>query len=109
MDGAEGIGNGTLRMFADIFNRSQGGIDIAHIVHRIEHAEHINTVNSGTFNKFLHHVIGVVTVTQNVLPAEQHLLRCIGHGLFQFANTVPRIFTQVADTGIKRCPAPRLQ
>ena len=96
-------------MLVLLLDRAQCRLQVAHIVHRIEHAEHVHTVHRSALDKFFHHIIGVVPVTENILAAEQHLLRRIRHGFFQFADALPGIFPQVADTGIKGCPTPGLQ
>jgi len=83
-------------------------VDIAHVVHGIKHTEHIDAVNHTTLDKLVDHVIGIMPIAQNVLAAKQHLLRRVGHRRFQQAQPFPGVFAQIADTGIKRGAAPRL-
>ena len=93
-------------MFAYLNHGAQCSFKVAHIVHGVKYAEHIYAVYSSPFNKFLYHIIGIVTVAENILTAKQHLLWRVGHGFLDLANAVPRVFTQKANTGIKCSPTP---
>ena len=95
------VRNSTLSVLAHLLNGTQSGFKVAHVIHGVKHAEHINAIDRRTFDKLLYHVVGIVPVTQNILAAEQHLLWRIGHCLFNFPNTVPWILSQVANTGVK--------
>ncbi|ECV3332148.1 hypothetical protein ECA39_07340, partial [Salmonella enterica subsp. enterica serovar Montevideo] len=90
-------------------HRLQCGFHIARVVHGIEDAEHIHAVFDGAFDEALHHVIGVVAVAEQVLPAQQHLQRGFRHGFFQLAQAQPRVFAKKADAGVKGGAAPALQ
>ena len=109
MHRTQGIGDGALGMLAHFPHRLQRHLDIAHVVHGIEHAKYVDPVVGGTVHELLHHVVRVVAVSQDILPAEQHLLGCIGHGFLQFANALPGILTQVADTGVEGSASPGFQ
>ncbi len=85
-----------------------GVLNVAHVVHRIKDAEHIDTVDHATLDKLIHYVIGIMPVAQDILAAKQHLLGRVGHGGFQQAQSFPGIFAQIADTGIKGRAAPGL-
>ncbi len=63
----------------------------------------------GALHEALHHVIGVVAVAEQVLAAEQHLQRGLGHRLFQLAQADPRVLAEKADAGVKGGAAPALQ
>ena len=90
-------------------HRPQGGLHIARVVHGVEHAEHVHAVFDGALSEALHHVIGVVAVTKQVLAAQQHLQRGLRHGLFQLAQANPRVFAEKADAGVKGGAAPALE
>ena len=96
-------------VLALLHDRSDGALDIAHVIHGVEHTEYIHPVFGSAFNKSVDHIIGIVTVAKQVLTAQQHLLRGLGHGVFQFTNTLPGIFPQITNTGVKGGPAPGLQ
>ena len=109
MHRAQGIGDGALGVLAHFLDRLQGDLQVAHIVHGIEHPEHVDTVAGSPLHELRHHIIGVVAVTENILTPKQHLLGGIRHGFFQLPNTLPGIFTQIANTGVEGCPAPGFQ
>ena len=71
---------------------------IARIVHGIEDTKHVDTVDGRPLDEFLDHVVGIMTITEDVLSPEQHLLPGIGHGLLQRAQAFPRILAEIADT-----------
>ncbi|MNT32231.1 hypothetical protein D3C72_1681010 [compost metagenome] len=95
-------------MLAQLLDRLERGLQVARIVHRVEHAEHIDTIKGGALDEFLHHVIGVVPIAEQVLPTQEHLLAGIGHGLFQLTDAMPWIFTQVTNAGIESRATPGL-
>ena len=59
-------------------------------------------------NKILYDVIRVRTIAEDVLPSEEHLKFCVLKTIAEFAQSVPGIFMQEADAGIKCCTAPAL-
>ena len=93
-------------MLALLFDGTQGSFEIARIVHSVEYAKDIDAIYSGALDEFFHDIIGVVPIAQQVLASQQHLLARVGHGLLEFANALPRVFSQVADTGIEGRTAP---
>ena len=105
---AGGVGNGALGVLAVLFHRTQCRFQITRIVHRIEHAEHVDAVDRSALDKLLHHIVGIVAIAQQVLPTQQHLLARVGHGLLQLTDALPRILAEVADTGIERRSTPAL-
>ncbi|GAA5745122.1 hypothetical protein Sent08_04245 [Salmonella enterica] len=106
---AGGVGERALGVRAVAAHRLQCGFHIARVVHGIEDAEHIHAVFDGAFDEALHHVIGVVAVAEQVLPAQQHLQRGFGHGLFKLAQAQPRVFAEEADAGVKGGAAPAFE
>jgi len=59
---AGGVGNGALSMsigseycFYRVFN-------VTHVVHRIKNTEHVNTVDCAALDKFIDHIIGIMTI-----------------------------------------------
>src|SRR5690554_1375162 len=103
---AGGVGNGALSVLAGLANRLDSSRQVARVVHRIKNTEHVYAVLGGTVYKPLYHVIRIVTVAQKVLATQQHLLGRVGHGFFQLADTIPGVFAQVTDTGIKGSTTP---
>ena len=106
MNRAHCVRNSTLCMFAYLLNSTQCRFQVSHIVHGIKNTENINTIKSRTFNKLFYYIISIMSVAQNILTSKQHLLWRIGHSLFNFTNTIPGVFTQKPNTGIKGCSTP---
>ena len=85
-----------------------GGLDVAVVVERIEDAEYVYAVFDRLIHEAAQHVIAVMPITQNVLPAQQHLQRRVGDQLLDFAQALPRIFIQKAKAGVESRAAPAL-
>ena len=109
MHRADGVSNGALGVFALFDDGGDGALDVAHVVHGIEYPEHIHATFGGALHKRIHHIIRIVTIAEQVLSAQQHLLGRIGHGFFQLADTLPGVFAQITDAGIKSRAAPGFQ
>ena len=107
--GAGGVGDGALGMLASLTNGLDRTIQVTRIVHGVENPEHVYAVLGGTLTETVDHIIGVMTVTQQVLATQQHLLLGVGHSLFQFTDALPGIFAQVTDAGVEGSSAPGFQ
>ena len=105
---ADRVGDRSLRVFADFECRLDGCLQVTHVVHRVEDAEHVYAVDGAALHELAHEIVGVVAITENVLPTKQHLLRRIRHRSLQTPNTLPRILAEVTDTGVKCRAAPGL-
>jgi hypothetical protein len=78
---ADGVGHGPLRVRIDGLQRGAHRLlEVAQVVHRIEDAEHPDAVERRALDELVHHVIRIVAVAEQVLAAQQHLLRRVGHG-----------------------------
>src|SRR5690606_16760966 len=106
---AGGVGNGALGVLAGLANSLDRTIHVAGIVHGIENTEHVYTVFGGTLTETVNHIIRIVTIAQQILAAQKHLLLSVRHGFFQFADALPRVFAQVTNTGVKGSPTPGFQ
>ena len=102
------IGNGALCMFADRQRRFDGGFEVAHVIERIEDAKNVHPVYGAALDKFFDEIVGVMSIAENILAAEQHLLRRIGHRFLEAAYTFPWIFAEITNAGIERRTAPAL-
>ena len=89
--------------------RLDRGFDIAHVIHCIEDAEHVHAILGSALDKGFDDVVGVVTVAECILTAQQHLHRRIRHGFFQQSQALPGIFAEVAYAGVEGCTAPGFQ
>ena len=80
VDGADGIADGGFDMFATGFHFPHGPFDVADIVQGVEDAEDVDAVGGRPFDESFQHIIGIVPIADQVLPAEQHLKFGVGHG-----------------------------
>ena len=78
-------------MFTHLDGRGDRRLQVAHVVHRIKDAKYVDAVESRALYKFVHDVVGIVPVTENILTAKQHLLGRIGHCGFEFAYALPGV------------------
>ncbi len=106
---AGGIAQCALGVRAVAAYRAERRFHIARVVHGVEDAEHVHAVFHRAFNKTLHHIIGIVTITEQVLAAQQHLQGGLRHGFFQLAQANPRVLAEKTNTGVKGRAAPALQ
>ena len=93
-----GVRQCALGVFALLFHCFQCGVQVARVVHGVKNAENVHTVGRSALNELFNHVVSVVTITQQVLTAQQHLVRGLWHGFLEFADTVPRVFAEETDT-----------
>ena len=106
MDGAGGVGDGAGSVSALLDGLVNGHLQIAHVVERIENTDDVDAVFHGMLHELAHHIIGIVLVAQNVLAAQEHLELGIGHLGADLAQTLPRIFLQIAQAYVKGSTAP---
>lgn len=59
-------------------------------------------------DEFLHHIVGIRLVAEQILSAQQHLQLGIGHRGADFTQPLPRIFVQIAQAGVKGGASPAL-
>ena len=73
MQWGHGVADGALRVLAHFLHSLHGVLEVAGIVERVENPEDVHAVFSGFFNKLIDDAVFVVTVSQKVLAAKQHL------------------------------------
>ena len=106
---AEGVGEGALGMLAGGHGGAHRGFEVAHVVHGVEDAEHIDAVDRAALDEFLDHIVGVMAVAEAVLAAQQHLLRGFRHRRLELAQALPGVFAEIADAGVEGGAAPGFQ
>ena len=109
--GALGVGDaagGHGALVGVLLGGLQGGLDVAEVVEGVEDADHIDAVLDGQLHEFLHHVVVVVLIAQQVLAPEQHLQPGVGHVLADVAQPLPGVLPQVAQAGVEGGAAPAL-
>ena len=108
MHRAQGVADAGLNMCLFLVGCLDGSLQVAGVVQSIENTDHINAVGNALLYKVLNGVVSIGAVAQHVLAAEQHLQFLMRQFFTQDAQTLPRIFVQKADAGVKRCAAPAL-
>ena len=109
MHGARCIADRRLTDTAVFFDRLHRRFKVARIVERVENAHHFDPVFYGFCHKFFNHVVGIMSVSQKILPAQKHLDRRFLQIFSERAEPFPRVFVQIAKTSVKGSAAPRLQ
>jgi hypothetical protein len=65
-------------------------------------------MQGGLPDERLYHVMGIMVISHQVLPPQQHLERCIGRQEFQGTQPFPRVLLQESDSHVVRGTAPYL-
>src|SRR5690554_7524592 len=92
-----------------IYSYFRCGFNVTGIVQRIENTNDVHTVGNSLLYKVLHHIVGVVTVTQKILSPQQHLQRRFLSLVLNLAQTLPGVLIQKSNTSIKSSTTPGLQ
>ena len=87
---ADGITDRRFRVLAAGFYLSDRPVDVPHVVQRIEDAEDVDAVCGGPFDEPLEHIVRIVAIADQVLPAEQHLELRIAAWRREARAAVPR-------------------
>jgi hypothetical protein len=106
---AGGVGDGALGVLAGRFDRFDGHAQVTHVVHGVEDAEHVDAVYRCLGHERFDHVVAVMAIAQQVLPAQQHLQAGVGQRGAQLAQALPRVFFQEAHAGVEGRAAPDFQ
>ena len=105
---AHGVAESALGMRPFTLDRSDGALDVAHVVEGVERAEDVHAVLDGLADEAVDDVVLVVAVAEEVLPAQEHLPLGVGQQAAESAQPLPRVFVEEADTGVERRTAPAL-
>ncbi len=95
---AESIGYRYLSMRALFLGGFYRGLEVTDVVERVEYTDYVDTVRNGLLNEVFEHIVRIVTISEHILSSEQHLELCIGHFTTQYAQSVPRVFVEEAQT-----------
>lgn len=96
-------------MFAGLLHRLDGHAHVPRVVESVENPEDVHAIVGGALHEAAHHIIGIVTVTEQILTPQQHLQAGIGQCLAQGPQAFPGVFLQKAHTGIEGGTAPALE
>ena len=109
VDRADRIAERALSMLATGFDRSHGGFQVAQVIEGIEDPKDVDAVIRGLGDEAFHHVIGIVTIAEQILAPQQHLQGGVGQCFLELHQPLPWVFLEKAHTGIEGRPAPDLQ
>ena len=79
-------------MFPILFDGLYRSHEIPGVVQGVEDAEDVDANFRGMGDKSAHQIVRVVAVAHEVLTAEQHLERSLGHEPFEYTDALPRVF-----------------
>ena len=82
------------------------GLKVSDIIQAVKNTDNINSVSDGFLYKVRNHIVRVMIVSKDVLATEQHLELCVLETGSQFSESLPRIFLQETQAGIKSSAAP---
>ncbi len=105
----DGIADRAFDQLAGFERRLDGGFHVAHIVHGVEDAEHIDAIGRRARDKGLNDVVGIVPIANHILSAQKHLEARPGHRRAQFAQSLPGVFFEKPQTGVESRAAPGFQ
>ena len=106
MQGAYGVADGALGMFAVATDRLHRMADVADVVERVKDTKNIHAIAGSLVHEAVNHAVFVVAVAQQVLTAQQHLETGIGQQGTELPQARPGVFIQEPDAGIKGGAAP---
>ncbi len=109
VDGAGGVAQRALHMGAGFDGLVHRYLDVAQVVQRVENADDIDAVFHGFAHKGPDNIVGIVLIAQQILAPQQHLQLCVFHNLADFAQSLPGVFVQIPQAGIKSGSAPAFQ
>ena len=89
---AQGIAQGDLHMGFLLVGRLHRRLQVADVVEAVEDADDVDAVGHGFLHEILHHIVGVVVVSQDILAAEQHLQLGVLKSVSQLSQALPGIF-----------------
>ena len=85
------------------------GLEIPGIVQRIKNSYDIYSVCYGFLYEIGYYIVGVMTVSENILTAEEHLQLCILYRFADNAEALPRILAEKAQACVKGGSSPCLE
>ena len=106
---ADRIANRGFHVFVALPDHSDGGLKIANVVQGVENAKDVNAVFRGLDDESFQDVVGIMSIPDQVLPAQQHLQLGVGRCLAEGAQPFPRIFFQKSQAGVERGASPDFQ
>ncbi len=102
----EAVADRSLKVFLVLFDDLHRGLEVAEVVERVKDPDDVDAVVAGTLHEGFHHVVGVVLVAHQVLPAQEHGEGGLFDVFFEGADAFPGVFAQIAVHGVEGGSAP---
>ena len=97
-----------LEVLPFVLDGLHGRLKVALVVDGVKDPENVYPLIGGMVDKGRYHVVRVVPVSHQVLPAQEHLEWRVWHQPLQDAHPFPRVFAQEAGGYVKRGASPYL-
>ena len=92
VDRSGGVANRRLNVTFLFLGRVDSGLEVSGIVERVEDTQDVDAVGYRLLDKVLDDVVGVMTVAEDILSAEEHLKFGVLESVTEFTKSVPRVF-----------------
>ena len=109
MERRDRVGDAHLKVSALSLGLIGNDLHVAKIIQRIEDANNINAVSDHALYKFPHDIVRIVTVSDQILSANQHLQLRFLDPFANFTKALPRILIQETHRGVKRRAPPHFK
>jgi len=106
--GADGVADGHLGVGAFPLDDLGGPAHVAHVVQGVKDAKDVDAVLVGLDHETVQDVVGVMFVADDVLAAQQHLERGVGHVGLELTNPLPGVLVEKAHGRVKGSTTPHL-
>ena len=103
------IADAALSVLAALLYLVDADFDVSEVVESIEDTEDIHAVLCSLTAEKSYNIIRVVLVAQDVLTTDEHLERSLLADRLDLAESLPGIFVEVTEAGIKCSAAPALK
>ena len=98
MNRADRIADCTLGMTACLQTFVNCDCHVLRVIQCIEDTDNVNSVFNRLTDESAHCIIGIMLISENVLPSQQHLKLRILHFGTNEAESFPRIFVKITKT-----------
>ena len=107
--GGGGVADSAVCLGTGFLGSLDGGTHVLRVVQAVEDAEDVHAVLGAQLHESFHHVISIVSVTHQVLAAQQHHVRGLGGQLLEGIQTIEGVLAEEAKTGVDGGATPGFQ
>ena len=108
MNRADGVRECRLNVTAFFDCCFNSGIKVSGVVESVKNSDDIDTVSKRFLNEVLYNVIGIMSVTEDILTAEEHLELGVFNAVTDLAESFPWVFIKETHTNVECSAAPTL-